>query len=518
MALFSELYKGPPAKQRGRRGAAFPAADLGRLTSTWNVNLGSINRWLRYELRTMRSRSRQLCRGDAYASKFVDACRNNIAGPTPFQLQAQVKFNSGRLNATANEAIETAYVQWSKPGRCDVTGKLSLAEMDRLTIMGLARDGEALWRRLVDANGVRYQLLDIDRLDELRNDNLPDGAIKMGVEVDLYGRPRAYHILKDHPGELGEWSRGNERVYERVQADQVLHLFIPDWPEQVRGFPWMHAAMIRLWHLGAFEEAAVINARVGASKLAILQSPNGEPPASMATGRESEGNLLDDAEPGQYWTLPEGYELKEFNPTFPDAAIEPFVRSLLRGVSAAVGMAYHSLANDPGAVNYSTARVALLEERDMWTTMQNWYIEHACFPRLRDFLEIEGLAERLAPAYATQAEQCRFQGKTWKWIDPLKEVNAQILALDSQLTSRTRITAEGGEDFEDVLNEIAAEQASAADKGVLLQSQKPGLAATVPEDPADQAAAQEDAAAGVTTGKKAVKPLNGSRPPSSTAH
>jgi lambda family phage portal protein len=473
--------------------SAFPGADLSRLTASWNYQPGSINRWLRYELYLLRSRARSLARGDAYAAKFINAAVDNVAGPEPFEMECKIKFSSSGLpNETANDAIETAYERWSQPGNCDVTGKLSLGEMDRLNVRCLARDGEILMRKTVTPQGLQYQLLDIDRLDELFNDQLPDGAIKMGVEVDSFGKPRAYWLLKENPGELGEWNRGRERARERVAAEEVVHVFMPDWPEQVRGFPWLHAAMIRLWHLGAFEEAAIINARVGASKVGVVESPNGDPPDMMASAQVDCANLLENVEPGGYVTLPMGYTLNAFQPTFPDGAIEPFMRSMLRGVAAALGVAYHSLANDPSSVNYSTARVALLEERDMWKSVQNWYIDHVVRPRFADFLRAEIVGGRLPYTYQNAVDDARFQPKTWDWVDPQKEVLAKILALDSQLTSRTRICMESGEDFEDILEELAQEQKIADANGVLLQSQRPGMAQTEPLGPKEAQAEQSE--------------------------
>lgn len=475
-------------KRSRRGGAAFPGAELGRLTSSWTTDPGAINRWLRYELRTLRARSRQLCRGDAYAAKFVRACVDNIAGPAPFALQSKVKFRNDLPNDTANDSIEAAWWQWAQPGGCEVTGRLSLAELDRLAIRCIARDGEVLIRKIVSDGQYRLQILDIDRLDEQKNENLPVGAIKMGVQVDNYSKPVAYYILKQHPGEMGEWSRGMPREYEIVPADQIIHLFVSDWPEQVRGFPWLHAAMTRLWHLGEFENAAVINARIGASKIAILKTPNGEAPEQMATGRDSVGNLLEDAEPGQYWTLPEGVEFDSFNPTFPDASVEPFIRACLRGAAAGIGMAYHSLANDPASVNYSTARVALLEERDMWKALQQWYIDHLCYPRFRDWISIGVLNGQFPAAYiGLTPYDVRFVPKTWGWVDPEKEVNAKKIALDAKLTSRTRIAAENGEDIEEIFDEIANEEALAESKGVDLSDptqEKP----STPVEPADTAA------------------------------
>lgn len=475
--LLSRLGQRAPSRPR-RSGSAFPAADMGRLTASWTTDPGAINRWLRYELRTLRARSRQLARGDAYGARFVQACVNNIAGPHPFQLQLKAKFADGKLNSTANTAIETAWATRCRPGNLDVTGRLSMAMLHRLIIKTLARDGEVLLRRYrgPEYGGAagRLQIIDIDRLDEEKNANLANGAIKMGVEVDNFSRPVAYHILRQHPGEVGQWSRGgNNRETDRIPAEQMIHLFVPDWPEQVRGFPWMHAAMLRLWNLGGFEEAAVINARVGASKIAVLQTPDGEVPVGMATGSDTAGNLLTDSDPGQYWTLPPGVQLNSFNPQFPDAAVGPFIQACLRGVAAAVGMAYHSLANDPGEVNYSTARVALLDERDGWSSLQQFYIDAFCQSDFEEWMRGSILDGALLPAYWAHRSSVRWQPKRWAWIDPEKEVNAKKTALEIKLTSRTREAAANGEDIEEIFQELADEAEMASELDIELEPQKP---------------------------------------------
>lgn len=464
------------------RGAAFPAADIGRLTSSWTQDPGAINRWLRYELRTLRARARQLARGDAYGARFIRACVDNIAGADPFHFESRAKFKeTGLPNETANEAIEAAWFDRCQLGAYEVTGKLSRRAFDRLVIRCLSRDGEVLIRTVRDGGrelGGEYgaagkkQILDIDRLDEQKNDRLTNGnTIKMGVEVDRYSKPVAYHVLKEHPGELGEWSRGAAREHVRIPASECTHLFVADWPEQVRGFPWMHAAMVRLWNLGEFEEAAVINARIGASKVAVIQGPEADTVAGAnATGKDTAGNLLTDIEPGQYWRLPDGTTLASFDPQFPDAAVGPFIQACLRGAAAACGMAYHSFANDPGQVNYSTARVALLDERDSWMALQQWYIDHWCIPESGAWLSGAILDGSLKQQYWEHRKTFSFQPRTWQWIDPEKEVNADVTALQNQLTSRSRLARQRGTNFDDIVDELAADQTLAASKGVTLSS------------------------------------------------
>lgn len=488
MGLLSSLRA--PARRRPSRGAAFPGAEIGRLTSSWTTDPGAVNRWLRYELRTLRARSRQLARADSYGAKFIASCVQNIAGSHPFQLQVKAKFQDGKLNQTANSAIELAWKDRCRLGSLDVTGRLSMPMLDRLIIRTLARDGEVLLRRYSGpqfggAIG-RLQIIDIDRLDEEKNQNLANGgAIKMGVEVDQFSKPVAYHLLRNHPGEVGEWSRGGyARETDRIPADEVVHIFVPDWPEQVRGVPWMHAAMVRLYHLGEFEQAAVINARVGATKIAVLQSADAELPESMATGRDSAGNLMEDAEAGQYWTLPPGVTLESFNPQFPDAAVGPFVQACLRGVAAGVSMAYHSLANDPGEVNYSTARVALLEERDNWGSLQQFYIDAFKQPDFEQWLRSSILDGALPPNYWSHRGSVRWQPKRWAWIDPQKEIDAKKTALEVQLTSRTREASANGEDIEEIFDELAEEAELAAAKGIKLGT-GPAQGGAMNEQPAE---------------------------------
>jgi lambda family phage portal protein len=472
-------------RKPGRRD--YPAGTQGRLTHSWQTDPGALNRVLRFQLRTLRARSRQLCRADGYASKFLISCDSNIAGPTPFTLQAKIKRPRGSLDHRANRTLEAAWRDWS--GQCDAAGGLGLNAMHRLIIRTLARDGEVLVRlrrgREAGPYGLQLQLLDIDRLDEERNEDLRErGAIKMGVEVDPAGRPRAYHVLRQHPGEAGYWGTGAEREYVRVPAEDIIHLFVRDAPEQVRGAPWLSPVMFRLWNISGFEEAAVQNARTGASKMGFYVSPTGEPPPGAGQNWKDPGVFLQDAEPGTFEVLPLGYDYKPHDPKFPDEAVEPFIRQTLRGIAAGLGVAYHSLANDPSNVNYSTARVALLEERDMWASIQAWYVEAFCKPVFEAWREMAVLGGRLpAEVAGDRYREVKFQSRTWDWVDPLKDTQAEVEALNNKLTSRTRIAAQRGEDIEDIFDELAAEAELAAEKGVDLSVAKAPASAPEPPEP-----------------------------------
>jgi lambda family phage portal protein len=486
MASLLDRLRGLFQKPR-KRAPGFAAADTSRLSASLATESEYINKTLRYQLRILRARSRQLCMNNAYGHKFAKMVVDNLCGPSPFILQAKVKTARGKLDDMANVRIEKEWKSWSRKGQCEITEQWSLSAFDRMVARIWAVDGEVVIRKYrgpeYGKHGFRLQIIDSDRLDDQKNKSLPGGgAIAMGIEYDAVQRPVAYHILKRKPS---EWERGYTREHERIPANEILHLYLPEHAEQGRGVPWVYAAMMELVHLGAFEEAAVIAARVGAAQMGVIQSPDGGENL-LGDSQDGKGNPQFEAEPGTFPMLPPGYEMTGWNPKYPDAAVGPFSKHILRGISAGLDVAYHNLANDLEAVNYSSAQIGEMGERDAWMSLQNCMIEHYKQPVFDEWEDMQILSSRLPFEFGNERyRDVRFQGRRWTPIDPAKHVKANVEAINARLKSRTRVVAETGEDFEDVVEELAAEEA-------LLKQKK-----ITPEKPTD------------TNPPKPAKPDNG---------
>jgi lambda family phage portal protein len=480
-----------PGARTGRRN--FNGAATGRLAGGWNSRNTSINADLYRALDTLRARSRDLCSNNDYAKRFLGMVAANVVGGTGVVLQARVYDSPKRPDTAANAALERSWARWGERGVCDVTGRLSLREIENLVIKGAARDGEPLIRIVRGAAagnefGFALQLLDIDRLDTrlVRAGANSVNEIKMGVEVDDFGRPVAYWLRPYHANEifLAE-STQISSDHVRIPASDIIHPFITDRPEQVRGVPWMHAAMTRLNNLGGYEEAAVIAARVGASKMGFFQTPDGTPPAD---GEDDEGVPFTEVEPGQFGTLPTGSTFVPFNPDYPHQMYEQFVKACLRGVSSGLGVAYHALANDLTSVSFSSIRSGTLEERDQWMAIQAWFIEAFLEPIYRQWLQA-ALAfgqvkldngSALSVAKIEKFSAHAWQPRRWQWVDPRADMEANILAIENGFKSRQSICAELGVDFEDVLVQLRAEQDLAEQLGVKLGKPAPQAPATQP--------------------------------------
>lgn len=462
---------------------SFNAAQIGRLTASWTTSSNSINQDIYRNLRTLRARSRDLTYNNDYAKKFLQMSVTNIVGPTGFTLQVKSKNQDGKLDQAANTSIQNAFYRWSRRGSCDVTGKLSLCDIKNLAIKAAARDGEALIRKVygkVNAFGFALQVLDIDRLDIDRNEELRNGnIIKMGVEVTPYGKPVAYHLLTRHPGDSVYWTAQGS-YYERVPAEDIYHIFIPDRPEQTRGLPWMHSAMMRLQNLGGYEEAAIIAARVGASKMGFFKTPDGDGDA-LADDIADDGSLMTEADPGQFGVLPQGYDFASFNPDYPHAMFGDFIKAALRGVAAGLGVAYNTLSNDLENVNFSSIRSGTIEERDGWQLVQNWFIESWLDDLYSTWLKYALLNGAIALPTGQTLPATRFDkfndaswtGRRWQWVDPRADIEANVTAINNRLKSREQVIAEMGADREDVWSQLKAEEEDAKLKGLSLPAPDP---------------------------------------------
>jgi lambda family phage portal protein len=490
----------PPARRGARR---FDAAVVDRLTASWLTTNLSIDFELRQDLNRLRNRARDMAKNNGYAKKFLRMVRNNVVGPDGFRLQCRAADPNGDKDAAANKAIEAWFARWCMLGVCEITGKFSFVDSCRVLATTLARDGEILVRHVRGAGkyGYQFQLLDVARLDTLYN-VAPSGkgnAIIMGVEVDQYRRPVAYYLFTS-PQIPGDYTR----YRERVPADEIIHAFIAEEPEQTRGFPWMHAGMRESNDLKGYREAAVIAARVGASKMGFWTSPDGQPPPADGETTDTDGEevFIDKVSPGEIGVAPAGYKFEKFDPDYPHDQFDAFCKATLRGIAGAWGVSYNSLANDLEGVNFSSIRSGVLEERDEWTVIQNWFAGAVLMPIFRSAIEMALLKGAItlsngSPLPAQKLEKFNehlWQGRRWSWVDPYKDIQASVLAILNGLASPQQVAAQSGRDIEDVLDEIAQFQAWCKAKGIELKpgTGKPDATNTDTPDPADDGA---DAAA-----------------------
>jgi lambda family phage portal protein len=424
-------------------------------------------------LRQLRAESREMAKNSPHMKRFLGMVRRNVIGPGGIKLQVRAK-RGNELDELLNTEVEEKFKEWALPENCSASGKLSWVDAQGMAIGTMARDGEFLCR-FIEANnpfGFAVKFYDVAYLDETFNEVLKSGnRIVMSVEVDRYDRPVAYYFTTPRYDVAPYTRESMERV--RVPAEEVVHSYLPFEDDgQIRGVPWAHAAMWNLRKLGQFEEAALINAHIAACNMGFVIPPANAVDAGIPNAEGERPPIEAEYQPGIMRELPPGYDVKTIDPQHPHSDFDPFTSTVLRGAACGLDVSYFALAGDLTAVNYSSARVGLLDDRDSYRTLQNFLINHFCRRVYRHFLKRGILtgAVSVLPSDFDRLKSPDFQPRGWPWVDPLKDIAAAVEAINNGLATRSGFIAEQGGDFEEVVRRLEEEQKFLNDHGVLTKS------------------------------------------------
>jgi lambda family phage portal protein len=479
--IFNRRKKARPLNLR-----SYAGAQKGRLFADFFSNSKSADAELAPALRTLRDRSRELARNDSYVKRYLALLSANVVGTKGIRLSCKARDDNGQLDLVGNQIIEREFARWCKKANCTVTGKLSFIDAQKLFIETLARDGECLVKHVkTKDNPFNYsiQFIEADHLDEeLTEIAGNNNKIRMGVECSPVGRPLAYHLFKNHPYDTDSYASPGQK-YIRIPADEMIHAYMQERPEMTRGVPWTATAMDKIHTLNGYRQAELTASRLAACKMGFYVSPGGD--GYVGEDYEDTYSPIMEAEPGTFEQLPSGMDFKSFEPNHPTSAFDAFEKAILRGISSGLNISYHSLANDLSSVNYSSIRAGSLEDRAQFGVIQEFVVAHFIEPIFREWLEMAMTTNQI-PLPMTRfdkfADSATFIPRSWSYVDPQKEIQANILGLKSGQVTMADIQSTYGRDVEELFEQHDREKKLAEQYGVSTAFQPFG-AQTTPVEP-----------------------------------
>lgn len=462
---------------------AYSAAKISPVLADWIASDMSADAEVLAHLTRLRARSRDIFRNNPYGVQFKRLLRNNVIGPRPMRLENECRLNDGNLNKKANDTVKEAWERWHSPEYCTAAGNLEYHAVERMVLSSVAQDGFAMVRLLRGFDnefGFALQPLESDHLDTDYNDTMRNGnTVRGGIETDRFGRPVAYWLYSEHPGHYNS-STARYGKRERIDAKDIIFLYVSERIGQTIAAPWIASALINLRHLGAYQEAAVVEARAGAAKMGVyVRNPSDTFAAVDEDGDEDEDDgwegKTEELEPGSIITAPDGYDFKTFDPNNPNSDIDVFCKAVLRGVAAGMGVASYNLSNDYSDVNFSSARMGNSYEQDEWRSLQRWWAVHFERAVFLPWFDMATLTGQLPFSATARARVCKpvFKGRGWPSPDPMKEAKADREKIEMGTDSRTRIVTARGGDIEQVMEELKAETEMAAEMGIDVSGSEP---------------------------------------------
>lgn len=449
--------------------ASYAGAASNRLTADWVAVILSADLETRTSLRTLRARSRQLCRDNAHAAGVVRSLKDNILGADGIDTNPRMRNPADRsFLKEFNRAAYEAMTAWGDRETCSADGQNSWAELQRLALGTWFTDGEAFVRRLPGFdNPFSYslQLIDADLLDEGFNlaGGIGQNEITQGIEIDRFGRPVAYHFWDRHPRDP---RRSSTR--QRIPASEILHLFQQLRAGQRRGIPLLTPVLIALRMLDGYTEAEITQARVAAASNGFF-TRTGADAANATIDEGDDATPIElDAEPGVARQLPVGWKFEQWDPTHPNGNFGEFQKAMLHVIAQGIGTSYMTLSGDLSDTSFSSGRIGVQSERDAYATIQGWIGARLVLPVYRDVIRYASLSGMLVlpTPEVSRWLDCKLEPRGWGWIDPKTDAVTASMEVDGLFNSPQRICAERGLDYEEILDEIKEARTMCAERGI----------------------------------------------------
>ncbi|MBM3647790.1 MAG: phage portal protein [Alphaproteobacteria bacterium] len=471
------------------------AAGAGRRSFAWLPSNPGAVAALTATQTELRTKSRDLVRRNAWANAALESYVANAIG-------TGIKPQSLVTDPALRERIQALWRDWTLDA--DAAGLTDFYGLQALACRAMLEGGEALirirYRRKEDGLAVALQLqvLEPEHLPVTLNTTAENGnVIRAGIEFDRLGRRVAYHLYRTHPedGALAPMSGNGGMETARVDAGEILHLFRPLRPGQIRGEPWLARALVKLNELDQYDDAELVRKKTAAMFAGFITRLAPEDNLMGEGSADPNGVALAGLEPGTLQILEPGEDVKFSQPADVGASYAEFLRMQFRAVAAAMGVTYEQLTGDLTQVNYSSIRAGLLEFRRRCEALQHGVIVHQlCRPIWQAFIEqavLEGALTLSGYARGGQTQRRAYLAvkwipQGWQWVDPQKEFNAMLTAMRAGLLSRSEAISSFGYDAEDVDREIAADNARADALGLVFESDPRhdlGTAQAVPVSP-----------------------------------
>lgn len=425
----------------------------------------------------LRAQARHLERNHDIARGALHSLTANVIGPEGISVEPQPRAADGTIQEELARDLSAAWQQWML--RPEVTWTMDWPAVQRLLFRSWVRDGEVLVQRLMGTvplldhgTTVPYslELIECDQLpiDFYRTE--PD--VQQGIELNAWGRPRAYYLYKEHPGDHRgrHWASTDVK---RVPAARMLHLALRDRIGQLRGISQFASILTRLDDIKDYEESERVAAKVAASMAAViikgapdlyaagteLDSDGARAPRDM---KFRAGMIFDDLRPGE---TVETIDSKRPNPN-----VEAYRNGQLRAASGGFGLSYSTFSRDYNGT-YSAQRQELVEQYGVYGVVAAEFIHQCARPVYQDFVQLaiaSGAVRVPSGVRPETIDDALYQQPAMPWIDPDKEAKAWERLERAGYASGPEIVRKRGRNPRDVMDQEANWRNRARERDLVL--------------------------------------------------
>lgn len=410
----------------------------------WNAN-SPFEDTAKSDRDTMRARARWLAANNPIMSNIDNAIVNNVVGKG---IGLQSKTGEKKLD----DEIERRFKQWMHKSMCDVSGRLSFADMQKIVLTNRMTDGEIFIYKKITKEGLKLQLIEADALDSNRGNS--------GMTLDKDGKVTKYHFT------------GADGSVD-IPAESIINYYKCERPTQYRGVSEYKQAILDIKNFSAYQAATIQSARANAEIAYTIETERTNSDFTPIGSNQDE-ELHDINGLMVYYLRPGEKVAKHTNGHNGDGYSE-FITSTVRTIAAARKISYELAFRDYSQVNFASSRASLIQDNKRFDEEQSHLSTYFLDDVFMAWLEVEVLMGNLPISpIKWAADKSPYVAPKWSypkrdWVDPDKTMRAIERAINLNQTTETAQCAIAGEDFEEIIKTKAREVEILKENGLYIE-------------------------------------------------
>ena len=364
------------------------------------------------------------------------------------------------------------WAEWtSSPENCDHEGEKSWNEIEQHAFRASLVDGDIAGLPLITG---RLQLLEGHTIQSLGgNDN-----VVLGVKLDEHRRRQSYFVMKD-PIDGRSGKRGEEQEIPARDSEgnrQVFHIYNPKRISQTRGV----TAFAPIFETaGLYEDInfAKLVQQQAVSSFVFLRHRKflpdgsfgppskgrpGQPPIQQGVSSDAPFSSVPQQRlvvnqskqigPATEMVVPENEEVTPFSPNVPNSEFFNHLRHMLQLIGVNLGLPLVMMLMDASETNFSGWRGAIEEAKKGFRSNQRMMRDRFHRPvycwKVRQWMQMDPALRMASRLSGINIHGHEWGLPGWKYIEPLKDAQADSFQIEKGLNSRRALLAERKIDFE----------------------------------------------------------------------
>lgn len=448
------------AAARSTLGVMYAAGREARRSKSVTARATSANVEIGASLAKVRDRAREFVRDSWIGQRILDVMVSHIVGTGIVTTPDTGSDRDDRLFRQAFEA-------WSDG--CDAEGVLDYHALTALAARSMIEGGDTVCRMIdvgqADAGRIgpfRLIGLEGDQIDASANAIAERQTARLGVEMGEWGKRKGLWLFDHHPGERSATSSNNSSL---VAWEDLNHLYRPLRFGQVRGISWFAPIWLTGRDIDELMQSAIVRSKTQAAFAGFIKRPPGSVNPLTGTTTTQSGDKVTRIEPGMIADIGES-DIVFSTPGSQSEFGEVYIAGM-QAMAAGVGCTYDQVTGDLRQANYSSLRAGKVEFRRLVEQAQYHIFERRwCAPIKARFVDRAILAGTLPRR--GHGWPARYIMPANEPIDPKKDLEADILAVQSGRLSPQEFITAWGRDHRQVIADFKAFAADLDSAGITL--------------------------------------------------